>query len=732
MPCSTPLRAVLALLLGLTGACSEPLPPAGAPQVPIEEEFSAIATRLLEGRNVVFGRAELERLRLRLARPAKDPASRIEVLGKYVVALLQAGEVDAAAEHIEAALDLARQASAPDRLMASLWRLRGTVHLRKAELENCVRRHDAECCILPLRPGGLHTLPGPAQEARRSYEQALALQPGDTGLMWLLNVTATLLGEHPEGVPEPWRIELSAEEPAGEESAGIGLFRDVAAQVGVDDLDLAGGVIAEDFDGDGLLDLVTSTSDPRAGLRFYRGRPGMAFEDATEGSRLEEQLGGLDCIATDYDGDGDVDVYVLRGAWLFDEGCIRNSLLENDGHGVFTDVTYAVGLAEPAYPSQAACWGDFDADGDLDLYVVNESRLEIGPPVGDFPAQLFQNDGGRFTDVADRAGVTNDRYAKGVAAGDFDNDGDLDLYVSNVGRNRLYENRGDGTFEDVAEALGVVEPAGRSFATWFFDFDNDGWLDLFVAGFEMTIADLGADRLGRPHAGVLSRLYRNTGGRFEDVSARVGLTHPYLPMGANFGDFDNDGYLDVYLGTGEPSYETLMPDVALWNDHGRRLRDVTASSGLGHLQKGHGIAFADLDEDGDQDIFHQIGGFYLGDAFPNALFENPGNGNHHLHVRLVGTRSNTAAYGARIEVVVEEDGAERSIQRAVGCVSSFGGSPARQEIGLGAAARIVRLAVDWPTSGERQEFRDVPLDARIVIEEGAARWRFLDERSEER
>jgi len=704
-------------------ACSQPLPPASEQRPTPKEEFAAVASRLIEGRNVVFGRAELERLRQRLEKPSKDHESRIEHLGKYVIALLKAGDVDGAVREIDVALDLARRVSAPDALLATLLRLRGTVHLRRAELENCIRRHAAECCILPLRPGGLHAVPEPAQEARASYEQALALRPDDTGLMWLLNVTNMVLGEHPEGVPERWRIEQASSDPA---ASAVGRFRDVAAEVGVDDLDLAGGVIAEDFDGDGLLDLVTSTSDPRGGLRFYRGRSGMAFEDATERSRLAEQLGGLDCIATDHDGDGDVDVYVLRGAWLFDEGCIRNSLLENDGHGVFRDVTHDVGLAEPAYPSQAACWGDFDADGDLDLYVVNESRVEIGPPVGDFPAQLYRNDGGRFTDVAAAAGVTNDRYAKGVAAGDFDNDGDLDLYVSNVGRNRLYRNRGDGTFEDIAEELGVVEPAGRSFATWFFDFDNDGWLDLFVAGFEMTIADLGADRLGRPHAGVLSRLYRNAGGHFEDVSERVGLTHPYLPMGANFGDFDDDGYLDLYLGTGEPSYEALMPDVALWNDGGRRLVDATAASGLGHLQKGHGIAFADLDEDGDQDIFHQMGGFYLGDAFHNALFENPGNDNHTLHVRLVGKRSNALAYGARIEVVVERGGEERSIHRAVGCVSSFGGSPARQEIGLGRAERIPRLLVWWPTSGVRQELRDVPLDARIVVEEGVPGWRSLD------
>jgi hypothetical protein len=202
----------------------------------------------------------------------------------------------------------------------------------------------------------------------------------------------------------------------------------------------------------------------------------------------------------------------------------------------------------------------------------------------------------------------------------------------------------------------------------------------------------------------------------------MGLAHPFLPMGANFGDFDDDGYLDIYLGTGDPAYETLTPNVAFRNDAGRRFQDITTSAGLGHLQKGHGIAFADLDEDGDQDVFHQLGGFYPGDRYASALFENPGHGNHYLHVALTGKRSNRSAVGARLRVDILEGGAERAICRAVGCVSSFGGSPMRQEIGLGKAERILSVQVVWPTTGEVQEFTDVPLDSRIEIVEGAAGW----------
>jgi hypothetical protein len=423
-------------------------------------------------------------------------------------------------------------------------------------------------------------------------------------------------------------------------------------------------------------------------------------------------------VAADYDGDGDKDLLILRGAGLFDDGQIRNSLLQNDGTGHFRDATAEAGLEEPAAPTQTACFGDFDGDGQLDLYIGNESRMDhLG--AGDYPSQLFRNAGdGTFADIAPTAGLTNDRYARGVAAGDYDNDGDLDLYVSNAGLNRLYRNNGDMTFADVAPQLGVHEPDGGSSVCWFFDVQNNGWLDIFVASSDGDLADIAADALGLPFEASPPRLYRNDSGSFTDIAADAGLDHAWLAQGGGFGDIDHDGFQDIYLATGGPGYQTLVPNVMLRNDGGTRFSNVTTAGGFGHLQKSHGVAFADLDNDGDQDIYSQLGGLYPGDKYTNALFRNPGNDHHFLYVQLVGTRTNRDAYGARLKIVVDEDGRRREIFRAIGSVSSFGGAPSRQEIGLGKANRIVSLQVVWPASGVRQTHENVEMDRLIEVIEG--------------
>ena len=200
-------------------------------------------------------------------------------------------------------------------------------------------------------------------------------------------------------------------------------------------------------------------------------------------------------------------------------------------------------------------------------------------------------------------------------------------------------------------------------------------------------------------------------------------------MGSNFGDIDNDGYLDFYLGTGAPSYAILIPNRMFHNQGGRAFVDVTQSTGTGHLQKGHGVSFADLDNDGDEDVFINMGGAYPGDKYADALFENPGHGNDWLAIRLVGTKTNRAAIGARIRVVLgneSSDGNEAQRVRWVSSGGSFGSSPLLQHIGLGRKAQVKRVEVEWPTSRTRQVVQGVPLNRFIEVIEGKPGFQLLE------
>jgi hypothetical protein len=189
-------------------------------------------------------------------------------------------------------------------------------------------------------------------------------------------------------------------------------------------------------------------------------------------------------------------------------------------------------------------------------------------------------------------------------------------------------------------------------------------------------------------------------------------------MGSNFGDFDNDGWLDLYLGTGDPEISNLMPNRAFRNDRGGTFQDVTTSGGFGHLQKGHGVSFADLDHDGDQDIYHSVGGAFQGDFYRNALFENPGHDNDWITLKLEGTDSNAVGIGARIKIAIQEEGgAERTIYRTVTTGGSFGANPLRQQIGLGKAKMVQRMEVTWPVTGKTQVFTEVAANRFYAIRE---------------
>ena len=579
-------------------------------------------------------------------------------------------------------------------------------YLRLGETLNCLAHRNAESCILPIRGGGVHREQSGARTAIQYLMAVLDRRPQHIAARWLLNLAYMTVGEYPGKVPPdflvpPDRFESGQDFPR---------FRDIAPKLGLNTVSLSGGAIADDFDDDGWLDIVVSDWSPRGQLRYFRNDGDGSFTERTDEAGFRGLFGGLNLIQADYDNDGDLDIYVLRGAWLGKAGRYPDSLLQNDGKARFRDVTFDAGLGAAHYPTQTAGWADYDNDGDLDLYVGNEV----------FACRLFRNNGdGSFTDTAEFAGVTNDDVAKAVVWGDYDSDRYPDLYVSNFGGpNRLYHNNGDGTFTDVAPDADVTYPF-KSFPAWFWDFNNDGSLDLFVSGYERRVEDVAAHYFGLPAIETeLDSLYQGDGkGSFQEVSYDVNLDRITQPMGSNFGDLDNDGFLDFYLGTGYPEYEGLMPNLLFRNAGGRRFFDVTTASGLGHLQKGHGVAFADFDHDGDQDIFTELGGAYAGDVFGNALFENPGFGNHWLVVKLVGVTSNRSGIGARIRADIIEDGNRRSIYRWVNSGGSFGANPLRQHLGLGSAESIQFLEIYWPTSDRTQMFEDVDVNQFIVVTE---------------
>lgn len=673
------------------------------------------AAQVARGTNT-FAPEEMVALLAEIERPP-DRRSQIQLEARIAYSRLLAGQtVEAAAIYgrLLAEVDAQPELFGPA-AVAELTSQAAIAHLRLGEQQNCLGRHTGQSCLLPITGEGVHVDQAGAREAMRLYLRLLAERPDDLTSRWLLNLAAMAVGEWPAGVPAALRIppEAFASE------ADPPRFVDVAPAVGLDTVTLAGGAVTDDLDGDGLLDLMVSAWGWKDPLRFFKNTGDGRFVEKSAEAGLEGLTGGLNLNSADYDNDGDLDVLVLRGAWQGEAGRFPNSLLRNRGDGRFEDVTEAAGLLD-FHPTQTAAWGDYDHDGWLDLYVGNEST-----PGHPHPCRLFRNRGdGTFEDTTKAQGVEVVGYVKAVAWGDVNNDGFPDLYVSRLdGPNRLFQNHGGRGFEDVTAKAGVAEPLA-SFPAWFFDFDHDGWLDLFVSGFATSyagadISNVAADFLGLPTAGERPRLYRNRGdGTFEDVTRERGLWRVLYAMGSNFGDLNADGWLDLYLGTGAPDYRALMPNRAFLNLEGRRFADVTTAGGLGHLQKGHAVAFADLDNDGDEDLFHVVGGAYSGDVYPNALFENPTQPRNWVTLVLRGVKANRSAIGARLKLTVEGPGGRRELHRVVGTGGSFGASSLQQEIGLGDATHIVSLEILWPGSLTRQSFESVPMGRVVEVVEG--------------
>jgi hypothetical protein len=587
----------------------------------------------------------------------------------------------------------------------------GVTALRRGETDNCVMCRGESSCILPISPAAVHTIPTGSRLAIKHFREYLDIYPDDLDVRWLLNVAHMTLGEYPDQIDPRFRIDLDR---FFHSELDIGKFRDIGHLAGVNRFNQAGGAIMEDFDNDGLLDVVVTSFDPTVAMAYYHNKGDGTFKDDSHSAGVESQLGGLVCYQTDYDNDGLMDIFVARGAWI--TWPVRPSLLHNDG-GHFTDVTEHAGLSA-AVNAGAAAWCDYDNDGWLDLFIACERQ----------PNRLYHNKhDGTFEEVAEQAGLHNDptHFCKGCAWIDYDNDDYPDLFLNHLqGIGRLYHNNRDGTFVDVSAELDVDGPH-KGFSCWTWDYDNDGWLDIFATNYEFSLAEVVKGLIGQAHAGYSSRLFRNVEGkRFDNVTDTAGLDGVFATMGSNFADFDNDGWLDFYLATGGPDLSALVPNRMFKNVGGRRFADISSSSGTGHLQKGHAVACGDWDRDGDTDLFVETGGAFDGDRYHNILFQNPGQGNHWLTLKLKGVKTNRAALGARIKVVTAGEN-PLTIHRHVTSGSSFGANPLEQTIGLGRASRVALLEIHWPTSRTTQVYRDIVADRAIEVTEFAPSYQSL-------
>ena len=601
----------------------------------------------------------------------------------------------------------------PESFMTAIHDLLAITHFRHGEETNCLDGHNAESCIMPIRGAGIHRNKNNAEMAINIYKSLLEKNPKDYVYRWLINLAYMVKGDYPDKVPQRWLIP----QLTPSDSITFPEFTEIAESAGLDHISLAGGSIADDFDGDGLIDIMVSSWGLDNQLHYFKNMGNRGFEDQTESANLIGITGGLNMVHGDYNNDGWVDVFVLRGGWFGEDGNHPNSLLKNNGNGTFTDVTISTSIYSE-HPTQTASWGDFNNDGWLDLFIGNENTGG-----SNHISELYQNNGdGTFSEVAQAHNINAIGFIKAVIWGDINNDGFLDLYISRLGEsNLLFQNSGPENnyhFKEISKKSGVTEPL-NSFPAWFWDFNNDGWEDIWVSGYDNSSGHVAMDYLGLKHDGESPRLYQNNkDGTFTDVTKKANLDHPLLTMGSNFGDLNNDGFLDFYAGTGDPDFRSIQPNRMFLNNRGESFDDVTFHGRFGHLQKGHGVSFADFDRDGDLDIHAVLGGAYEGSVYQNALFENPGGWKTHwIGISLRGNKTNKLALGARIEIVLKNGS---SIFRTVSSGGSFGGNPFDQMIGLGKNGNIKTINIFWPGSGTTQTFSGVDINARYLVNENGS------------
>ena len=586
------------------------------------------------------------------------------------------------------------------------------------------RRHSGAYYYL----GVYHLRHGDPEKAVENFKASLQLKPRDPETLWNLWTAYAKLGGYPADLPEEFKIQIAVssrspsavgQEPSVAESdtqlphaesrrfpTADSQFTNIASDLKMDKVDGGRGSAWGDYDNDGDLDIVAvGTYQPHA---LFRNNGDGTFANTAAQAGIADPRGGWGSLFADYDNDGYLDLYITRGGW---SGAAENTLYHNNGDGTFTDVTHTAGVSDPQ-SSFCAAWADYNNDGYIDLYVADGV-------IGDGAANvLYRNNGdGTFTNTADVAGVADTGNSLGTTWGDYDKDGHIDLHVVNYGQsNVLYRNNGDGTFTDVTPTTGMNLPVTDAFVTFFLDVDNDADLDIFISNSGSFQAFIAGQITGAaPHDSDRQVLYRNNGdGTFTDVTRESGLYHAFGAMGANFGDINSDGYLDIYLATGAPQMGRLERDALFRNNGDGTFTDATAALGLGNIGKGHGVTFGDIDTDGDVDIYVPVGGAFIGDQWHNLFYRNKGVGNNWLTLKLVGVKSNRDGIGAKVTLHIGDDVIYREVSGGCG----FGSTNSLSlEIGLGTHTKIDTLEIVWP-SGQVDTHRNLSVNQKLVVTEG--------------
>ena len=500
---------------------------------------------------------------------------------------------------------------------------------------------------------------------------------------------------------------------------------------------MCGGVAFLDYDNDGWLDILlvngSTLEDMRRGTsptsKLYHNNRDGTFTDVTAKAGLNHRAWGMGVCVGDYDNDGWEDIYItyVGGGVLY----------HNNGDGTFRDVTAAAGVGNTGRWGTSCAFGDYDNDGHLDLYVANYVDLDLnhlpefgssvfcqyrGIPVSCGPRglpggrdRLYHNKGdGTFEDVSERLGIDpNAYYGLGVVWGDYDNDGWLDLYVANDSSpSLLYHNNGDGTFTEVGVPAGVAFSAdGREQAGMgvdFGDYDNDGWLDLVKTNFSDDT----------------NNLYHNNGnGTFDDLGGASGfapISVPFLGFGVRFFDYDNDGWKDIFVANGHVNPQVdahqfgvtyAQRNFLFHNLRNGRFEEVGLRSGavMRVPKVSRGLATGDFDNDGRLDVLVS----HL-DAAPSLLRNEGGNRAHWIRIKTVGSKSNRDGFGARVQVVAA---GLTQIDEVRANSSYLSASDPRLHFGLGRATRVDLILIRWP-SGQMDKIQNEQADQDLVIKEG--------------